>query len=95
MVKKVKVSLRLINYAPHQEDVWESGGVAPPFLTSALDGRERSASLTCRFTPEEVAPQYPLQRRLGEPQIRSDLMKKIKICFPYGESNPSVVQPVA
>jgi hypothetical protein len=29
---------KLINYAPRNEDVRGSGGIAPPFLTSALDG---------------------------------------------------------
>jgi hypothetical protein len=33
-----------------------SGGIAPPFLTSALDGGEWSVSRPCRFTPEERAP---------------------------------------
>jgi hypothetical protein len=28
-----------------------SGGIAPPFWTSALDGGERSASRLNRFTP--------------------------------------------
>jgi hypothetical protein len=28
-----------------------SGGIAPPFLTLALDGGEWSASRFCRFTP--------------------------------------------
>jgi hypothetical protein len=32
------------------------GGIAPAFLTSALDGGERSASRTSRFTPREIAP---------------------------------------
>jgi hypothetical protein len=32
------------------------GGIAPPFLTSSLDGGEWSASLLCRFTPGERAP---------------------------------------
>jgi hypothetical protein len=32
------------------------GGIAPPFLTSALDGGEWSASLPCRFTRGERAP---------------------------------------
>jgi hypothetical protein len=31
------------------------GGIAPPFLTSALDGGERPASRSCRFTPRNVA----------------------------------------
>jgi hypothetical protein len=35
---------------------WGSGGIAPPFLTSALDGGEWSASRPYRFTPGERAP---------------------------------------
>jgi hypothetical protein len=34
---------------------WGSGGTAPFFLTSALDGGECSASRPCRFTPGERA----------------------------------------
>jgi hypothetical protein len=36
---KVKVNLfpTLISYATHHEDVWESGGISSPSLTSALD----------------------------------------------------------
>jgi hypothetical protein len=33
----VKFSLRLINYTLCHGDIWESGGLAPPFLTSTLD----------------------------------------------------------
>jgi hypothetical protein len=52
----MKLSLYLINYAPRYEDEWESGGVAPPSLTSALDGDEWSASRPGCFTPWEAAP---------------------------------------
>jgi hypothetical protein len=38
------------------EDICGSGGIAPPFLTSALDWGERSAWSPCRFTPGERAP---------------------------------------
>jgi hypothetical protein len=34
---KVKIFLRLIIYASHHQDVWTSGGIAPPFLISVLD----------------------------------------------------------
>jgi hypothetical protein len=34
---KVKTSRCLINQAPRQEYVWASGGIAPPFLTLALE----------------------------------------------------------
>jgi hypothetical protein len=47
---KLKLSLCLIKWAPHHEDVWESGGIAPQFLTSALDGGEWLASRSGRFT---------------------------------------------
>jgi hypothetical protein len=33
------------------EDIWGSRGIAPPFLTSALDGDDQSASRPYRFTP--------------------------------------------
>jgi hypothetical protein len=44
----VKLSLCLISSALCHEDIWGSGGIAPPFLTSA--------SCPCRFTPGERAP---------------------------------------
>jgi hypothetical protein len=34
----------------------KGGGIAPPFLIPALDGRELSASRSGRFTPGERAP---------------------------------------
>jgi hypothetical protein len=43
-------SLCLINWARRHENVWESGVIAPQFLTSALDGGEWSASRLGRFT---------------------------------------------
>jgi hypothetical protein len=42
--KKVKLPLCLSNEAPRLENVQGSGGIAPPFLTSALDGGEWSVS---------------------------------------------------
>jgi hypothetical protein len=50
-----------------------SGGIAPPCLTSVLDGGEWSASRLCRFTPGGKSPRYPLYMRLGGPQSRSGL----------------------
>jgi hypothetical protein len=44
----------------------ESGGIAPPFLTSALDVRERPGR--CCLTPGRNSSQYPLYRRLAEPR---------------------------
>jgi hypothetical protein len=34
--RKVR-QMRIINYAPRHEEVWGSGGAAPPFLTLAVD----------------------------------------------------------
>jgi hypothetical protein len=36
-VNKVKLSMHLINCGLCHVDIWGSGGIAPPFLTSALD----------------------------------------------------------
>jgi hypothetical protein len=47
------------------------GGMAPSFLTSALDGGGRSISSPGRLTPRETASSYPLDRRLDWPQSRS------------------------
>jgi hypothetical protein len=52
--------------------MWGSGGIAPPFLISALDGREWPASRPGRIASGETAPgTHPLNRRLGGPQSRS------------------------
>jgi hypothetical protein len=48
-----------------------NGGIAPPFLTLALDGGERSASCLHHFIAGEIAPCYLLDRRLGGYQGRS------------------------
>jgi hypothetical protein len=37
---EIKLFLCLINQAPHREDVWGSGRIAPSSMTSALDGGE-------------------------------------------------------
>jgi hypothetical protein len=38
------------------DGIWDSGGVAPPFFTLALDGGELSASRLCRYTLRQRAP---------------------------------------
>jgi hypothetical protein len=52
---KLKLSLYLIKHCA-LEDLQESGGIAPPFLTSALDGGEWLASSSKRFTSWERDP---------------------------------------
>jgi hypothetical protein len=52
--------------------MWRSEGIAPQLLTLALNGGEWSASGFGRLTPGEIAPRYPLDRRLGGPNSRSE-----------------------
>jgi hypothetical protein len=47
------------------------------FLTLALVGSEWPVSRSGLVTPEE-SPRYPLDRRLGEPQIQSGRSRKKK-----------------
>jgi hypothetical protein len=54
------------------------------FLTSVLAGGEQSGWCPSRFTPGEGTPQYPLDRRLGGPQIRSGQHGEEKILDPTG-----------
>lgn len=64
-----------------------SGGIAPPFLTFALDGSEWSA------VPMGIEPQYPLDRGLGGPQSQSGHWKKEKFLAP--DRDPILaIQPV-
>jgi hypothetical protein len=64
--------------------------ITPPFLTSALEGGEWSASRPCRFTPEERAPRYPLDRRLAGLQSRSGRYGEEKNVAPSGNRTPAV-----
>jgi hypothetical protein len=43
-VTKTNIKKKLSTWALYHEDMWGSGGIASPFLTSALDGGEWSAS---------------------------------------------------
>jgi hypothetical protein len=65
--KRLKLSLCLIIQALKYEHVWECGGIVPPFLTSALDADRWSVSRFGRFSHR-----YPLDKRLGGPQSRSE-----------------------
>jgi hypothetical protein len=56
MLRKSKGKVVLmLNYELYHEDVLGSGGIAPLFLTSALDGGQWSASRLGRFAPGERA----------------------------------------
>jgi hypothetical protein len=67
------------------------GGVEipPPFLTSALDGCEWSASRPGRFTPREMAPGTQWIGGWMGPRAGLDTVKKRKILAPAGNrTNP-------
>jgi hypothetical protein len=76
---------------------WESGGIAPLVLTSALDGGEWSASRLGRFTPRERSPStHWIGGWVGSRAVL-DVVVKRKIPSHCWESNSStqIVQPVA
>jgi hypothetical protein len=83
----LKLSVRLINQALCHEEVWGSGGIAPPFLTSALVGCEWSAARLCRFTPGERAPGTHWIRGCVGPRAGLDAVEKRQM-FHCRESNP-------
>jgi hypothetical protein len=76
---KVKVKLSLL--ASRHEYVWESGGIAPPFLTSALDGGEQSASCPDR---ERAPGTHWIRGRVG-PRASLDTLEKRNISCPCRE----------
>jgi hypothetical protein len=68
-----------------------NGSIAPPFLTSALDGGEWSASRPCRFTHRERAPRTHWIGGWVGPQNRSERYgEEKKISYPAGNINPVV-----
>jgi hypothetical protein len=73
------------------KSVWGNRGIAPLFLTSALDGGERSASRPCRFIPEGRAPGTHWIGGWVGPRAGLDAVKHRKISCPFKESNPEHV----
>jgi hypothetical protein len=67
--------------------IGQSGGIAPPLLTSALGGGEFSASHPYRFTSEETAPGTHCIGGWVGPSADLDVMEKKKISWPYREWN--------
>jgi hypothetical protein len=76
--KKVKLSLCLVNSALCHEGILGSGGIAPQFLTSALDA-EWSASRPDCFTPGERAPGTHWIGGWVDPRAGFDAVEKTKI----------------
>jgi hypothetical protein len=84
---KSKVALCSINQAPRNEDRCGSGGIAPSFLTSALDGDQLSASCNGRFTTREASPGTHWMK-VGESQSRFGSFGEEKISYLCRESKP-------
>jgi hypothetical protein len=72
---------------------WGSGCIAPPFLTSGLDGSEWSATSPGRFIPGEIAHgTYWIGGCVG-PIAGLDVIEKRQIAF-AGNLTPAI-QPAA
>jgi hypothetical protein len=70
---KVKVKLSLcFNWAPRNEGVLGSGGIAPCILDLCTRWRWVVSFTPRRLYPQGKRPWYPLDRRLGGPQTRSE-----------------------
>jgi hypothetical protein len=88
---KVKLSQCLINSALCCEDMG-GGGVVPPFVTSALDGGERSASCPSYFNPEEL-PLLPIGEEAGWTSELVWMLWRKKCC--HARKQTLGIQPVA
>jgi hypothetical protein len=71
-----------------------SGGIAPPFLTSSLEGGEWSVSRPGRFTPDENSTGTHWLGEWVGPRAGLDAVEKIKI-LPLPEFEARVNQSVA
>jgi hypothetical protein len=70
-------------------------GIAPPFLTLALDGHELSASWPCQLIPQGNNPWYSLDRKLHGHEADVDVMDRSEISYPSRIKPQSVVnQPI-
>jgi hypothetical protein len=58
---KEKLSLCLINLALCHEDIWGSGGIAPPFFILELSECELSVSRPGRFNSVEIPHVLPIR----------------------------------
>jgi hypothetical protein len=74
--------------------MWESTGIAPPFLTSAPAGGEWSASWPCCFTPRKRRPSTHWIGDFGGLQSQYGHYGEEKILSPSRKWTPSI-QPVA
>jgi hypothetical protein len=76
--------------APRYEGVWVSGGIAPTFLTLALDGGEWSASRPGHFTAGERAPDTHWIGGWVGPRAGLNAVKKRNFFTSAGNRTPAV-----
>jgi hypothetical protein len=87
--------LCLTNSALRPEDVWGSRGIAQPFLTSALDWGQWSASHLFRFNTGKTAPGTHLTRGWVGPRADLDAVLKRNTYLLHLPGITPAVQPVA
>jgi hypothetical protein len=63
----------------HHEDLWGSGGIAPPFMSLALDRDDVSASRAYSFTTRERTPGIHWIGGWVDPRVGLDVLVKRKI----------------
>jgi hypothetical protein len=91
MVQSITLTLyftKVKGKVPRHDDIWGSGGITPPFLTSALEGGEWSASRPCQFTLGERAPGTHWEGDWMGPRTGLDAVEKRKTFCPCRGSNP-------
>jgi hypothetical protein len=86
----------VLKLVPRHDDVLGIGGIAPNILNLGIRWRWEVSFTPRPLYSEGKIPQYPLDRRLGEPQSKSRRVDKGKIYItaPAGNWTP-VVQRVA
>jgi hypothetical protein len=85
----VKLSLCLTNSALRHEGVWGSGCINPNFLDLGTSWRWVVSFTPLPLYPRGKSPRYPLDRRLGGPQSRSERFGEEKILDLTGARTPT------
>jgi hypothetical protein len=70
------------------------GSMSPPFITSALDRGEWSASCPGRFTSREIAPGIHYVEGYVDARTCLDVMERRKIS-PFSGNRTSIVKSIA
>jgi hypothetical protein len=71
--------------------VWGCGSIAPPFLTSALDGRECPDSRLGRFSPRDTAPVPITYEAVWTPEPVWILWRTEEFLAPSGNQIPTYI----